>query len=217
MAPLLRHRQIRTIIQPMLFIAGPHDAGKTTIASHLSNLGFLHIETSSIVKAKHKEMAPDRNFGEWANEQNHYFDKYIAQAVVRAEQEIKRSNGKYQDIVVTGNRQVDGINYLINKVPPLRSNLIMYVEADEVTLFDRHMSRPDRAIPRLTLQRFRDEILAYDQKMGVEKIKEVADIIICNNGEVHSCLETAFSFLQSKGYVFPNSNIEGGHRGREIE
>lgn len=200
----------------MIFIAGPHDAGKTTIASHLSNLGFLHVETSSIVKAKHKEMAPDTNFGEWAIEQNHYFDRYIAQAVVKAEQEIKRSNTRYQDIIVTGNRQLDGINYLIKRIPPLRLNLIMYVEADEVTLFDRHMSRPDRAISGMTLQRFRDEILAYDQKMGVERIKEVADIVICNNGEIRSCLETAFLFLQSKGYLFPNSNIEGRRRKKEI-
>jgi dephospho-CoA kinase len=201
----------------MIFIAGPHDAGKTTIASYLRDFGFLHIETSTIVKAKHKEMAPDTNFGEWAIGQNHCFDKYIAQAVVKIEQAIKRSNGRYQDIVVTGNRQIGGINYLINEIPPLRQNLIIYVEADELTLFNRHMSRPDGAIQGLTLQRFRDEVLAYDQKMGVEKIKEAADIVICNNGEVYSCLETVFSFLQSRGYVFPNSNIEGNRRGREIE
>lgn len=201
----------------MIFIVGPHDAGKTTIARYLNSVGFLHVETSSIVKAKHREMAPNRNFGEWATEQNHYFDKYIAQAVVKLEQEIRRSNGRYQDIVVTGNRQIDGINYLINKVPPLRSNLIIYVEADEATLFNRHMCRPDRTVPGLTLQRFKDEILAYDSKMGVEDIKHVADIVICNNGEIGSCLETASSFLQSKGYVFSNSHIEGNYRGREIK
>lgn len=200
----------------MIFITGPHDAGKSTIATFLRDKGFLHVETSSIVKNKHKEVAPHRNFGEWANEQNHYFDKYIAQAVVRAEQEIKHGNGRYQDVVVTGNRQIEGINYLIRKVPPLKSNLIIYVEADDETLFRRHMGRPDRAIPGLTLQRFRDEILAYDRKMGVEEIKPVADIVIRNTGDINLCYATTTTFLQSRGYVLGNNDVEGNHRGVEF-
>ena len=42
----------------MIFIVGPHSAGKTTIASNLCNQGFLHVETGDIVRKKHQEVAP---------------------------------------------------------------------------------------------------------------------------------------------------------------
>lgn len=201
----------------MIFITGHHDAGKSTIAGFLRDHGFLHVETSSIVRAKHQELAPHRNFGEWAKEQNHFFDKYIAQAVFKAEQAIRHNGNTNQDVIVTGNRQIAGIDYLINKVPALKPNLIIYVEADEETLFDRHMKRPDRRIEGLTLQRFKDEILAYDIEMGVELIKPIADIVICNNGDdVKPCFETTSSFLRSKGYIFANNGIEHQTKGKEF-
>jgi len=184
----------------MIFIAGHHDTGKSTLAKFLVENGFVHVETGDVVRRIYKDSGSELPFGEWAKQNGHGFDDYIISEVRAAKSLALRENK--QDVVVTGNRQLEGINKIRQSVEPLdqRSHLVVYTEAQPEVLFQRHQLRPDRHIQGLTLGVFKQEILGYDKEMGVEKIKEVADVVLCNNCDVlglYSCFSNKF---RSFGY-----------------
>lgn len=203
----------------MIFITGPHSAGKTTIAKKLRDHGFLHVETGDIVRRKHQEIAPDVEFGRWVSEQQHKFDHYILEIVLDTQRQIEQSYGLLQNIVITGNRQIDGVVYLMENVPPLnkKPNLIIYVEADEQILFKRYIRRPDRTDASLTFEKFKEEILGFDKKMGLENIKRRANFIVQNEREIDYCVGCIRRFLKSYGYRFQGEMIEGYTRNCEIK
>jgi len=202
----------------MLFIAGPHSVGKTTIARQLQDNGFLHIETGDIVRKKHQEVAPELEFHTWASGQHHKFDRFIADVILNARAQIEQSRGVLQDVLVIGNRQIGGIDYLLQNIPPLdgRPNLIIYVEADEQILFHRHVERPGRAVDGLTFEKFKEEVLGFDTRMGLEKIRDRAHLIVYNEGEMSCCVDCVAKFLESNGYHFHGRAIEGNVRNLEI-
>lgn len=203
----------------MIFIVGPHSAGKTTIARNLCNQGFLHVETGDIVRKKHQEVAPTIEFGAWASEQNHQFNHYIAEAVIREQKQILKSGKKLLDVIITGNRQTDGIDYLLRNVPSLNEtpNLIVYVDASEQILFDRYIRRPEKASSEITFEAFKQEVLGFDIKMGLEEIKSRADLVVRNEDEISSCVGDVAHFLELNGYQLRQKNVEGMLKHREIE
>jgi len=196
----------------MIFITGPHSAGKTTIAGHLQDWGFLHIETGDIVRKRHQEEASGVEFHIWASTQHQNVNRFIAEAVVAARSSVEQSQGRFQDILITGNRQVSGIDYLLQNIAPLdeKPNLIVFIEADEQTLFKRHVERPGRCTEGMTFERFKEEVLGFDTRMGLEEIRRMANLIVCNEGQIGNCVDCVRNFLESSGYVFPKqTNIEG--------
>lgn len=189
----------------MIFIAGPHSAGKTTIAGYLQDSGFLHIETGDIVRKRYQEEAPGVEFYAWASTQHQSFNRFIADAVAAARSSVEQSQGRFQDILITGNRQVSGIDYLLQNIPPLdgKPNLIVFVEANEQILFRRHVERPGRCIEGMTFEKFKEEVLGFDNRMGLEEIRNRANLIVCNENEIGNCVDCVRGFLESSGYVFP--------------
>ncbi len=172
--------------QSMIFIAGHHDTGKSTLAKFLVENGFLHVETGDIVRRIYKESGTELPFGEWAKQNGHNFDGYIVQSV-NAAKEKARAEGK-QDVVVTGNRQMEGILHVCNHVAPLegRKHIIVYTEAEPEVLFTRHQLRPDRRIPGLTVEVFKKEIMGYDKDMGLERIREKSNLVVCNHCDINT-------------------------------
>lgn len=203
----------------MIFIVGPHSAGKTTVASNLCNQGFLHVETGDIVRKKHQEVASTIEFGVWVSEQNHQFNHYIAEAVVGAQRQILESRGKLQDVIITGNRQTEGIDYLLRNALLLNEtpNLIIYVDASEKILFDRYIKRPEKASSGMTFEAFKREVLSFDIKMGLEDIKSKADLVVRNEGKIASCVGYVTDFLELNGYQLRQKNVEGMLKHRETE
>lgn len=199
----------------MIFITGPHSAGKTTLAKQLQDCGFIHIETGDIVRKKYQEEAPGVEFHTWATAQHQRFNRFIADAVASARSSIEKSQDRFQDILITGNRQVSGIDYLLQNIPPLdgKPNLIVFVEADEKILFRRHVERPGRCDEGMTFEKFKDEVLGFDVRMGLEEIRSRANLIVCNEDEIGNCVDCVRGFLESNGYVFTKqTNIEGNSR-----
>jgi len=188
----------------MIFIAGAHNTGKTTLAEYLKKCGFLHVETSEIVRNKHQELAPDIEFHQWASEQGHGFDGFIMESVLKARATVENSNGELKDVVITGNRQLTGINYVCKQVPPLANtdHLVVFLNVNERILFERQKQRKDRPCS-LTLEEFRERFLGYDQAMGIEKIKEAAHCIVYTDKPKEMVLSEFVGFLREKGYSLP--------------
>jgi len=195
----------------MIFIVGPHCVGKTTVANYLSDRGFIHIETGDIVRQKHQELAPEMNFYNWASENNNRFDHYIASYVEKALFQVYKSNGKLSDVVITGNRQIEGVNYLTENVKEVckRPNLVIFMEAEEKTLYERHLQRLCRETRSITFNLFKKEVLGYDKTMGLEKLRGIANLVICNNTDIKECTKKIDEFLESNGYNLHSRNIEG--------
>lgn len=191
----------------MVFLAGHHNSGKSTVALHLRDVyGFLHIETSEIVRELYFQSGTPLPFGEWASASHHMFDKAIAGRICEHVMATAQLDGKVEDVVVTGNRQIEGIRYITNRVDclPGKSNLIFYFEADPRILHTRHLVRTDRPIPRLSFNEFDRELLAYDREMGVERIRDHAHVIIRNEGSIEDFLSSVTSELHTRGYRLEN-------------
>ena len=191
----------------MIFLAGHHNSGKSTVALHLRDVyGFLHIETGEIVRELYTQSGTSLPFGEWASASHHMFDKAIASRICEHVTATAQLNGKVEDVVVTGNRQIEGIRYITDRVDclPGKSNLIFYFEADPKILHTRHLVRTDRPTPRLTFNEFDRELLAYDREMGVEKIRDHAHVTIRNEGSIEDFLSSVISELHTRGYKLEN-------------
>lgn len=200
------------IARNMIFLTGHHNAGKTTVADWLSSkYDFVHVETSKIVRNLHQKMAPNLAFHEWAESSGHKFDSYIVEEILRQKDLALRSaNGHTRDIIVTGNRQIEGIRYITDNVEPLpeTNHVILYLEAPIPVLHTRHLGRPDR--PPLSYNEFEEKLLGFDRAMGVETIKEHADAIIANNGSKEQLFSSVSVELNSRGYSFVEGNLNGG-------
>ena len=201
----------------MIFITGPHGVGKTTIAGYLQDSGFLHIETGDIVRKRYQEEAPGVEFHTWTSFQHQRFNHFIADAVMDARSAVEQSRGRFQDILVTGNGQTSGIDYLLQNVPALdgKPSLIVFVEADEQILFRRHTERSGRRTKGLTFEKFKEEVLGFDIRMGLEEIRNRADLIVCNNGGIERCMDCVGKFLEFNGYILDGGRVEGGFNNHE--
>lgn len=195
----------------MIFICGHHNSGKTTVAKYLEKFGFIHIETGNIVRQKHKELTPDVNFHQWAIREGHKFDKYIVDEILSAREKLIKSNGSLQDIIITGNRQIEGIDYILLHVPPIegKENLIIFLHANDEILFQRQILRYNRQVTDLTFEKFKDELLRFDVQMGIEKIKEKTNCAIYNEGPLESFETKIKETLIKYGYKLPLLSPEG--------
>jgi adenylate kinase family enzyme len=194
----------------MIFLTGPHNSGKSTIARQLRDKGFLHVETGDVIRKIHQELAPETNLKDWAVQHQNHFDDFILEEVIQA-RSINESNGNGIDVIVTGNRQMAGIRYLQERVPPLprKKHLVLYLEAPEPELYKRQIGRLDRQIPGLTYDAFVRDYLAFDIEMGLHQIKESADFIIPTNTSPEEVLHAVELVLNYCGYDL-RMNAEGG-------
>lgn len=198
----------------MIFITGHHNTGKSTLAEFLVKNELIHVETSEIVKKIYRESGTKIAFSEWANQNNHNFDDFIIRSVESARNQVISENK--QDIVITGNRQLEGISKICDYVKPLefRKNIIIYTEASPEILFQRHQQRKDRFILGLDLEEFKKSILGYDTQMGIDKIKNRADFIILNEGSTNDLFFSLIQNLKPLGYRLETPKIEGDFFGR---
>ena len=186
----------------MIFIVGPHNSGKTTLAKSMVGLGFIHVETGDIIRQKYKELNPLTSFQDWARKNNtecpHFFDDFILDRVNSVKEKNINCEKKIYDVVVTGNRQIDGIRYLMEKIntSDINKNVVIYLDAPIEELYVRQIKRKDRIIPNLNFVNFKDNYLAFDEEMGLGKIKDFSDFIVDSNKPLREILRETLSILK---------------------
>ena len=197
----------------MIFIVGHHNSGKSTIAALLKQYGFLHIETGDIVREIHKEQDPERKFSEWISEMNVKESDFLNNAIlekVNASLERIKGNPFLQDIVITGNRQIEGIEFLCKNVTEKNSNIIIYMETNTEELYNRQLQRNDRIIEGLTFEKFVNEYLAFDTEMGLEQIRARADVLIDSSFSVDIIFHEVVSVLSKYGFKLTATKEKNG-------
>lgn len=203
----------------MIFITGPHNSGKTSLAKFLAKHGFIFVETGEIVRKKHKELAPETDFLQWVKCFGSKFDEYILEEVLKAKKVVETHRNGLIDIVVVGNRQISGISFIEEKVNPLprAKHIIVYIEAEPRLLYERQKERQDRVIDGLTYDCFVKKVLGFDEAMGLLEIKNYADLIITAEGTKEEVARTMTEFLLRRGYEIRGfMNSTEGRRRREI-
>ena len=190
----------------MIFFTGHHNTGKSTAAHYLKEkYGFCHVETGTIVRSLYIQSGSNLAFGDWAVQHQHFFDEAIVAEINRHVKVAFQSNGGIENVIITGNRQIEGICYITDHIKSLndQKNLIMFFEAEPKILYARYLARIDRPVAKITFNKFVRDLLDYDRKMGVEKIKEHAHVTIRNEGSVQAFLESVVRELRLKGYELP--------------
>lgn len=184
----------------MIFICGHHNTGKTTIAKELTKRGFFHIETGDIVRGVFKKKRVKSNFYEWAEKRNkntpHFFNQCILRAILEAKKMSQEDDGS--KIIITGNRQLKGIKYLIKNSRKEESIVIYLDSSDNEKLYKRQLKRKDRKIENLNKENFIKEYLDFDKRMGVERIKKEATYIVNSGMSKKTIIKEILSILKNK-------------------
>lgn len=161
----------------MLFIVGPHGAGKTEVIKSALDNKFAVIDTGPILRDIHRQERPDVNFKEWIElgerlRGSNFANEVLAVAIRSITKAIDHPSG----IVVIGNRSVQGIDFLKQRLNPSDSRIV-YVQAPKGILYIRFKDRERRK--DMTLKEF-DAILQEEMQMGLLKIESRADYTLLN-------------------------------------
>lgn len=185
----------------MIFLAGHHNSGKSTLAGWFESGGFKHIETGDIIRNCYKSQNITEPFGEWASRVNAETPDYFNEIILEHIRKVSDSFSDLDKVIITGNRQLGGINYLTEHIQGNgHKPVIVFLEASEQELYRRQLERSDRIIPNLTFDKFSNEYLAYDKNMGIDNIKKRADYVIDSNKPVEEILREIVFILGKTGY-----------------
>lgn len=198
----------------MIFLTGPHGAGKTRSSAFLSQHNFYLIDLGPMIRAIHQAQAPDISFKEWVlkGEEEYgpdFTNQLLTAEVNRRMQEVYSSENPPQDILIAGSRSVRGLRYLQDSIiiPNHFGHRIVYIDAPFDLLWARYNAREGKM---LTKEEF-ELILLRDKDMGIDGLREIADTYILNDGEESLFDETLDNlFFNDMGYRKLSENIDNG-------
>jgi dephospho-CoA kinase len=187
----------------VLFITGYHASGKTRLANLLSEkFNVLHIETSSIVRSFKEQDDPEAPMGAWARQKeanfgSTFFDELIVETVRERYIGMLEHGNVPQDIVITGNRSLSGIQYAAEHLADLheKSSVILAVKAGGESLYRRYRERNRRAgDAEMSFDDF-SLLMKEEQDVGIEEIFMHSDYTIPNEGTEREFLDSAEIFF----------------------
>ncbi len=167
-----------------IFVTGPHEAGKTLFAKILAHENFPSIDLGPTLRNVWKRQAPNTTFDNFVQAGERHFGQNFTDSILVEEilEELRvQSIGDASRLLLLGSRSVMGIQYIKSHIPllGLSKNFVVYIEADEATLYQRYCKRNEH----VSLEEFR-LMLKKDRDMGLERIQEMADFVIANDGSV---------------------------------
>lgn len=186
----------------MIFVTGPHCAGKTHLARFLKRVGFQYIDLGPTIRSIWMTTAPDVTFEQFIVRGEEKFGLQFVDSLLVAELINKLGHiskeGVSKDLLVLGNRSVTGIDYIRSHMTLKRGrSTIFYIDAEKEVLYERYRRREDAEISKKDFE----AVLDKDTDMGLMGIKEVADYIIHNSGTQKEFEELIQELIQS---IYPN-------------
>lgn len=160
----------------MLFVTGPHAAGKTHAARIFERLGFQSIDLGPTIRRLHVESGTSLSLHEWVShneteEGADFTDRILSE-------EVRKLSLASSRFLILGSRSYNNINYISDYVPFSPSErFILFVTAPYELLKKRWELREDRTISDEDFKR----LLKRDEDMGVEEIRAHADLVISND------------------------------------
>lgn len=187
----------------VIFLVGPHCAGKTRILAMFSRAAFSCVDLGPLLREIHQRASPQVTFADWIRmgETTHgrsFTDAQLAQAISR---EVGCAVTKrHQDLVIAGSRSLEGIRYLVERIGSYqgRANVIIWVEAPIEILCQRYNARnPDRPLSYPDFLRFLED----DNRLGLSGLKDVADLRLSNAGSEQELQASVHGLIRRLGYT----------------
>lgn len=194
----------------MIFLVGHRASGKTEAATFLKNtFGFLHIETGDIVRNYKQATAPlELSMGEWEQEiiairGPRFIDDLIINSMDCFITRELDTYGGFQDLLITGNRQLEGIDTIMSnshKLSYLPNNhrIIVALTATEEVLYSRYINRKrETDDTTLSFEEFQVLVLGAERQKGLTKLMDNANYTIVNDQNdlthLHKSLKKLFA------------------------
>ena len=152
-----------------LFLVGPHACGKTYSTKLALNNPELKdivlIDTGPVIREIHKREAPDMKIGAWVEQLETLYGENITDDLISAEV-ARRIEGK-EKVIIIGNRTIEGINYMINKIG-IEHYQVLYIDLPFELLYQNYLTRTKKDI---SILEFKDFILA-EYNSGLATLKQ---------------------------------------------
>ena len=123
----------------VLFIAGPHGAGKTHASKEIESKGFVSIDLGPTIRRLHKESGTEDTLGEWITKNEALHGSSFSDDLLLEElNKVFNSASTSPDIkglIVLGSRSYKNIQHLSKGLPAsAEGNKILYIEASQKVL-----------------------------------------------------------------------------------
>lgn len=194
----------------MIFLAGPHGAGKTQVTELLRPLGFFSLDLGPIIRGIHMETAPDITLREWVESGEQKYGADFTNAVIArfalTHLEQNYINKEYKGLIISGNRSVRGMLYLKQALRPLlpqELGWLVYLEAPFSLLHKRYCSREKVQLSKEEFQK----VLDAEQEMGLGDLRGLANIHIKNDASLRRLEGRVMSFLHAT-YQIQNNLVQ---------
>lgn len=170
----------------MIFLTGPHGAGKTTASRMLGQYGFQAIDLGPTIRRLHLEADQELPFQDWcmAGERRigkHFTDQILVEELNR-QFCLCEEKDSFLDLLVVGSRSFAGIEFLKTHVRCRSAyhDVVIFLDANEETL-RRNFNEREGTI--YTKEGFA-KVLERDTQMGIDSIRQAADYVIRNEGSL---------------------------------
>jgi len=172
----------------MIFIAGPHGAGKTKSAEIMARFGFLCIDLGPTLRKIHSKNDTGLSFEMWLRENERIYgpfftDELLIAEILRAKEFVERGKDCV-DIAIVGSRSKIGIEKICAVVPNVNNhvNYVIFIDAKFGMLLERYNSREKVGLDSESFS----ELLKKDLSIGLDSIRGAADFMISNDSDVCS-------------------------------
>lgn len=181
----------------MIFLVGPHGSGKTELGKRVSENGFHYLDLGPIVRNYYAKSTEFSNIGEWVDAGEkvlgiNFADYLLANEVL---QYVYKNNVDLEKLVISGNRQLIGIMFLVNFFSEFKGKKvdysITYIDAPVETLLERYNKRDGK---NLTMEEFKAKFAKEDETLN--EIRWVVNNVINNTGTVDEMYDTFVSGLE---------------------
>ncbi len=170
----------------MLFLVGPHGAGKTMGGKILGSWDFLVFDSGPIVRTLHAAAASGLSLREWIREGElkhgvHFSDKILTQHIQAMISQIPSDEGMLlRDIVIIGHRTLRGIQYFEEHVSfsQSKNSLIIFVESPSEMMRIRYGQREGRIVSHAEFQ----EVLGRESE-DLQELRRHAHHRVLNDGD----------------------------------
>ena len=151
----------------IFFVVGPTGVGKTYYSERMKKkFGIPYYDTGPLLRSEFKKLNLDMSFKEWIEQNEIKTNGTFAMEFIA--KSISELIDLSVDNIIIGNRCIEGINAIVNKLPNVEYYII-YLDASYDCLMKNYELREKENI---TFSQYK-AIIDGDYEMGLKKLKEI--------------------------------------------
>ena len=150
----------------ILFLTGPHAVGKSYLMNKMMEKNeIFSFDTGPHMRKMHKDSKTELSIMDWVDSLEKQHGPLITCQMLSEELEKERHG--QENVIVTGFRQIEGIQYMIDYFKP-EEYLIYYLDADKELLKSNYETREKK---KLSVDEFND-YLKSEEEWGLGELKK---------------------------------------------